>query len=404
MVLLVLVFHSAASYGSTVEFWPFHDNNPSRTLDLFLFICDTFMMSILFFVAGYFTLPSLRKKGPWAFVGGKLTRLGVPWLVVTVTVLPLLDYIHYRRVALSYGQVIRDYGAHWLLSMKRIAAFHVGWMDMTGYRNMADQFYQRYMWYVSLLILFFVVSAVFWAVTKSIAGNLERRVPEPSVRKTGWYRIAVTAAVAVLLFALIKFFFYENFADKGWFSLGNVFQFQCGKLALYACCFALGVHASSGNWLTRSDSLGHLWVWAVACLLLFGINVVALMMLKKPGGNIIPFQVFHVVFYPLWTFSFLGLFLSFAARRLNWSTPVQSQSGRLFLWDVSGALRLSYGTTALSQRHLRNGLLQIRGGCDFNLGCKLSAKPLCSYAVSPAVHRMPCLSEYRANTAMVTAS
>jgi hypothetical protein len=321
MVLLVLVFHSAASYSSAVEFWPFQDSNPSRTLDLFLFVCDTFMMAILFFVAGFFTLPSLRKKGPWAFVKGKLTRLGVPWLVVTVTVLPLLDYIHYRRVALSDGQAVRDYGAHWLLSMKRIATFHVGWMDMTEYRNMAEQFYQRYMWYVSLLILFFVVFAVFWAVMKRIAGNAERHVPEPSVRKTGWYRIAVTAAVAVLLFALIKFFFYENFSDKGWFSLGNVFQFQCGKLALYACCFALGVHAFSGNWLTRSDSLGHLWVWVVACLLLFVINVVALMMLKKPGGNIIPFQVAHVVFYPLWTFSFLGLFLSFAARYLNWSTP-----------------------------------------------------------------------------------
>jgi glucans biosynthesis protein C len=320
MVLLVLVFHSAASYSSTVEFWPFHDRNPSKILDLFLFVSDTFMMSVLFFVAGYFALPSVRKKGSWAFVKGKLTRLGVPWLVITVALLPLLDYIHYRRAALSDGGTVRGYGAHWLLSMKRIGDFHVGWMNMAEYRNMADQFYQRYMWYVSLLVLFFVVFALFWAAAKSIVGDIERPVSERPIRKPGWYRIVVTAAIAVLLFALVRFFFYENFADKGWFSLGNVFQFQCGKLVLYACCFSLGAHAFLRNWLKRSDNLGRLWAWALGCLLLFGINLVTLMMLKRPGGNILPFQVLFVLFYPLWTLSFLGLFLSVAARYLNRST------------------------------------------------------------------------------------
>ena len=33
MVLLVLVFHSAASYGSIVAFWPYHDPKPSALID-----------------------------------------------------------------------------------------------------------------------------------------------------------------------------------------------------------------------------------------------------------------------------------------------------------------------------------------------------------------------------------
>jgi hypothetical protein len=154
-----------------------------------------------------------------------------------------------------------------------------------------------------------------------MGGNIERPVPELSAGKSAWYGITFTAAIAVLLFALVKFFLYEDFLDKGWFTLGNIFQFQCGKLVLYACCFGLGVHAFSGNWLSRADSPGRLWMWALGCLLLFGVNMVVLMMLKKPGGNLFPLQVSFVLFYPLWALSFLGLFFSFAARYLNRLTP-----------------------------------------------------------------------------------
>ena len=36
MVLLVLVFHAGASYGSAVAFWPFHEANPVALIDLFV--------------------------------------------------------------------------------------------------------------------------------------------------------------------------------------------------------------------------------------------------------------------------------------------------------------------------------------------------------------------------------
>ena len=97
MVMLVLIFHSAASYGSGVAFWPIHDSNTSEIIDIFMFLC-VFMMAVLFFVAGYFVLLSLMKKGTWEFIKGKLKRLGLPWAIITVLVLPVLDYIHYSQV------------------------------------------------------------------------------------------------------------------------------------------------------------------------------------------------------------------------------------------------------------------------------------------------------------------
>jgi hypothetical protein len=30
IIILVLILHSGASYGTGVDFWPFHDNNPNK--------------------------------------------------------------------------------------------------------------------------------------------------------------------------------------------------------------------------------------------------------------------------------------------------------------------------------------------------------------------------------------
>ncbi|MBU3914097.1 acyltransferase family protein, partial [bacterium] len=157
MVVFVLVFHAGASYGTAVSFWPFHDKNPSRFVDMLMFLADTFMMSILFFIAGYFALPSAHKKSAWDFIKGKFKRIGLPWLVATILVLPVLDYFHYSLQITTSGNAVRTYGAHWLLSIKKFSAFHIGWIDMNSYLNMTQQFYQRYLWFLSLLLVFFII-------------------------------------------------------------------------------------------------------------------------------------------------------------------------------------------------------------------------------------------------------
>lgn len=322
MVLLVLVFHSGASYGSAVDFWPFHDAHPSRAIDLFMFILDVFMMAILFFIAGYFALPSLRKKGFWPFVGGKLRRLGLPWLLVTILLLPVLDYLHYWSNAAESGLPVRGYGEHWLLSMRRIADFHTGWMRMSAYTDMTEHFYQRYMWYVSLLVLFFVVFALLYLAAKALNRRSEGPVRTTPAGKPVAFPLALTGLVTVLLFALLKLFLYADFLDKGWFSLGNVIQFQCGKLAIYGSYFALGVYACSRRWFTGGNVLGKPWKWGVACALLFCATMYVLIRLNGKAEDLLGLRLAFVVCYPLWTLSFLGMFLSCAAAHWNRSTRI----------------------------------------------------------------------------------
>jgi peptidoglycan/LPS O-acetylase OafA/YrhL len=328
MVLLVLVFHSGASYGSSVEFWPFHDVNPSKAIDLFLFFLDMFMMAVLFFVAGYFALPSIQKKGVWQFLRDKFKRLGIPWLIVIFLLLPALDYVHYWSSSLNSGLPTRGYGEHWLLSIKRIAGFNVGWMNMSTYLDMTVHFYQRYMWYVSLLIAFFVVFALLHAAKDKAVGNTQRSIDDKAPPTNSIFlSLALTGFLTVLLFALVKFFLYSDFLDKGWFTLGNVIQFQCGKLIIYGCYFGLGIYAYSRNWFAEGNELGRPWAWGLGCFLLFVANMFVLMKLNKPGADSVSLQLGFVVLYPLWTLSFLGLFVSFAARHWNRATPLTRELG-----------------------------------------------------------------------------
>jgi len=120
IIILVLILHSGASYGTGVEFWPFHDNNPNGIIDFFMFLCDVFLMAIMFFVAGYFVLPDLLKKGLPRFIKSKLKRLGFPWLVITVTVLPVLDYTHYfvNNVEQSLDPI--NFMEYWLSLVSKI--------------------------------------------------------------------------------------------------------------------------------------------------------------------------------------------------------------------------------------------------------------------------------------------
>lgn len=321
MVMLVLIFHSGASYGSAVRFWPFHDNNPSIIIDLFMLLGDVFMMAVLFFVAGYFALPTLQRNGAWSFIKGKIKRLGIPWLIITVFVLPALDYIHYIVQQGSQALPIRTYFEHWTLSIKKIVAFHVGWMDMSAYWDMTEKFYQRYLWFISLLLLFFILFVLIYHINKKWNWCTGRRNQDNSSSKKSVYKSLLAIGVLnITLFALIRFFFYTEFMSMGWFSLGNIFQFQLGKLTIYCCYFGLGVYAYSRKWFVDGADFGKAWIWGLICFCLFGLNMFILKNLTSTYAPSLILRIGFTALYPTWALAFLGFFVSLFFRHFNHST------------------------------------------------------------------------------------
>ena len=316
IIILVLIFHSGASYGTGVAFWPFHEENPSGAIDFFMFICDVFFMAVMFFIAGYFVLPDLSKKGLRGFIQGKLKRLGLPWLIITAVVLPALDYIHYVFNHITQSLSPAGFMEYWLLSMKKIGEFYVGWMDMSAYYYMTDNFYQRYMWFISLLLFFCIIFSLLY----KLKGLIVKQNIRPADSNRNIVKIlSVCSIVMVVLFGIIRFMVYPEFMDSGWFSLGNIIQFQCGKIVLYGGFFWLGIRAYSGNWFAENSGFWKTRVWAIICFCLFGLNMLVLKNISASETPLLIAKIAFCALYPLWALSFWGLFVSFGYK--HWNRP-----------------------------------------------------------------------------------
>lgn len=323
MVLLVLFFHSGASYGSAVDFWPFHESNPSILIDIFMLLGDTFIMAILFFIAGYFAIPSANKHGGRFFLINKIKRVTLPWIVIISVLLPSLDYIHYYSRSIRQGLQTRSFIDHWLLSLKEIGRFRTGWLDMSSYIDMTEQFYQRYMWFLSLLFLFFLIFIIIYTTRKSLFN--ERKSTDKttvSLKKTVFPVLAFIAFITILLFAAVRFLIYPEFMGNGWFSTVSIIQCQMGKLIIYAGYFSLGCYAYSRQWFTNEQAFGRPWGWILFCFLLFGANMMMFGIITKQASPSFGLRIAFVVLYPLWALSFLGSFISIADKYLNRSNRI----------------------------------------------------------------------------------
>ena len=117
VILLVLAFHSSLAYLAFLPAHPFAFNSPpfqwcafpiidrdrSVGLELFCAWQDVFLMTLFFFLSGLFTWPSLKRKGVAAFVGDRMQRLGLPFLLVVWLLMPVAQYPTYLQTAVIPG-------------------------------------------------------------------------------------------------------------------------------------------------------------------------------------------------------------------------------------------------------------------------------------------------------------
>lgn len=74
-MLSVVLYHAAGAYSTVASYWPVHDGS-SIIADGIRELFDVFMMPIFFFLAGYFTFPSLNRQGTLKFLTGEIKT---PW-------------------------------------------------------------------------------------------------------------------------------------------------------------------------------------------------------------------------------------------------------------------------------------------------------------------------------------
>ncbi|THB67769.1 MAG: acyltransferase [Gammaproteobacteria bacterium] len=274
IVLLVIVLHVAAAYSNYMPYWVVDDQN-SRFFDIMVSVLDLFLMSSLFFIAGYFALKSIQKTNCLNFIKNKFIRLGIPWLLGIVLLNPIHCYIYYySRDAHSI-----NIGNNFIREMKNALSFNTGFLSSTV------NFQHYHLWFISLLLLFLIIFTLTYKgkqiLTKNSAQEIKPNAPSNK-------RILLTFFIAGIIAIISSSFVFKAMYDatgglgvRKWLIVGSVIQFQPIKISLYSTCFILGIYAFHKHWFSNNKAPGHPLVWLILSVIFYCINVVIFMKLMQ---------------------------------------------------------------------------------------------------------------------------
>ena len=233
VVLLVVVLHGSITYMAYAPAWWYVlDPKNSELFTLLVLLVDVPIMPILFFIAGYFALPSLQKKGSRQFVKDKLVHIGVPWVFGVLFLAPLITYMIYfsRGVPMSFLEFWRT--------------------DFWG-----KMYQQSVYWFLGILLVMFGVLARVYEWGDRLHG------PQRMVRPTGKV-FAAFIALTGAGFLIISLFF----GPDAW-SHNYLLVYQPVRVPLYIGYFALGIYAYQRGWFTASGYRPEIGPWGWACVL-----------------------------------------------------------------------------------------------------------------------------------------
>jgi fucose 4-O-acetylase-like acetyltransferase len=324
-VLCVVLQHASNAYTHLV-WWPVSDNATSVIVEWLRSFIDAFAMPLLFYIAGYFAIPAIKKKGVTTFLKTKLKRLGIPWLICIVTICPILPLTyHYTRNDLTLSM---SYWDIWVELMKNAAKFDIGIIYSMSELMQNNQFYQRYMWFLSLLLLFFFVFGVVYFLKSSWFDTVDQPVSSetPSIPSTLKILIIIGFLTFFCSFLMIGTMFLlapKLSNPEPFFTLGNVIQFRPSRLFLFIIYFILGILIFKKQWIERGKFPGHFRTWFIS----FVIIIIAFFYARNLmlNGSEHLRNIFGPVFFfflNFLTISTLGLSTSLALKYWNQPTAI----------------------------------------------------------------------------------
>jgi glucan biosynthesis protein C len=341
MIVFVVVYHSVAAYATVAPWWAVHDTSSFAT-DIIRELLDVFMMPVLFFVAGYFALPSLEKRGVGEFIKDKCERLLVPWVLAVVVFMPLLLYDRPDQTIKPF----RNYWVWWLGSFKN---------GLSSLPPFLPQTNQSFYWFVSLLFTFFVL----FALVHSVSHRLRRGTSLHAARKAA---SAKSVFFTLMLFGVLTSVGYFVglllFPEMSWFTFGIFLQFESTRLVLFVGYFVFGVYVKSRGWFADRKPLGSVPVWGtISAVLVIAYFVAGQQVYANPAGTpSLPVELLLAFAFvrSFMALSFLVVLASVGARYWNRSTKFDQQ-----LSETSYDIYLTHGWFVVI---VQTALLQWTGG------------------------------------------
>lgn len=303
VVALVLFHHSIIGYtiSAFINF-----ENPIATsspvvneqrwigFDLMVAFNETFIMPLLFLISGMFVLQSLERKGARKYLGGRLKRLGLPFVIGVMFLIPLAYYPALLEVEMITG-MNTSYGAFWL------------GMIRSGFGTGGP------LWFLWLLLVFNCLATLLYRVAPFTGGLIGGRWTIILSRPIVFLGILLCISIAVYLPAAIIL------GPLRWIGTGP-FHAQASRILLYLVYFLAGMAIGAygiGRSMIRTDGLlAKCWVGGVAVGLMSFIVFIIMAAVASAENQTIVREIAFVVCCWATVFGMIGLFLRFAKRRI----------------------------------------------------------------------------------------
>ncbi len=132
-IILVLLHHAVLAYvtfsqlnpWTPITFAPVVDSQKWSGFDLIALFNDTWFMALLFFISGLFVWRSLTRKVSRRFLRGRLIRLGIPFVIGVLLLIPLAYFPGQLEIELIFGGST-NYIDFWLGMVQAGFGFTVG--------------------------------------------------------------------------------------------------------------------------------------------------------------------------------------------------------------------------------------------------------------------------------------
>ena len=237
VIILVIVLHAAITYmADPPSWWYVIDADRSIVFTLLVLVVDVPIMQVMFFVAGYFAVRSLQRRGPRGFIREKTVRLAIPWVLGVVFLAPLATYMTY---------VSRD--------------IRMGYLEFWTGDFWGPMFQQSVYWFLGVLFVeFLVLVYAYLYPARSALQAVAPRVEQPRASVFLWF-LALTAGGSILL--------SPTLSVDDWRSLSFLFVVQPARVAFYVGYFILGVYAERHGWFTDTGFRPRLAPWGAASVL-----------------------------------------------------------------------------------------------------------------------------------------
>jgi surface polysaccharide O-acyltransferase-like enzyme len=319
IIMLVLIHHSVIPY----TYYGHTDPQSFLGFDALVTFNDSFFMAAMFLLSGLFVWPSLQRKGVSSFLRGRFWRLGLPFALGAVILMPVAYY------AVELGKSgAPSFGAFW-------------WKTVT-----VGPWESGPIWFLAALLAFDMLAALTYRVAPGSLEAMGQRLVASLDRPASVF--GAFLAASVLVYVPLDLYF----GIARWFTLGPL-AIQASRVLLYLLYFFAGLVIGSvlGGLPDRDSELARKWpLWLAATIVTY-IGLMALIYYKReflPDPNNPPqwWDAVHAFFFACFsasqTFNLLALFLRFDSDGWSSLDPLRESSFGIFLIHYVPLLWLQY--------------------------------------------------------------